>query len=328
MNQSTAESLHDSDDVDFDPIDGHFTPLARASELPPKWVIQDLIPEGLIIIAGPPKDAKKSTLTLAVMALVAGYRGRVLPPEFKSKAPGRVMVFSFEATAGEILHTARQELEIDVQDDNGIIIADRPEEFLLDDPSGKEQMLHWFDSWKPRLVVIDPLRNAHTLDEKDSGDLVRILLPLRRWAKENECAVIVVHHTRKTSPDNSVDRAFTAQDMRGSSALYGLADGVIMITPRPQPMTFTYAATFKRGKSWEKTIMLAGYETKGQRPGEALRQSDQAILRAIRGGFSKLPDIAKEANLTEKNVGERLHYLMDAGRVRFQPKEGYFAQED
>ncbi len=304
------------------PYEGHFTSLIHASALPPKWVIADLIPEGLVLVGGPPKEAKKSTLTMAVMGLVAGYEGRVLPEEFRVESPGPVLVFSFEATAGEMRYVMQNELGIQLKDDDGILVADRPEDFLLDSATGMTNILYWLDARRPRLVIIDPLRNAHTLDEKDSGDLVRILMPLRRWAKENHCAVIVVHHTRKLA-EKDADRAYTAMDMRGSSALYGLADGVIMITPRPQPMTFIYQASFKRGVPWERTIMLAAYETKGQVPGEALRPLDLTVIKILEHGFTRLDDIARESNLARQTIKERLDHLVRIGRVHHSKAGGY-----
>lgn len=304
--------MTDFEDHDYEPIEGHFTSLFNAVEIPPHWVIDGLIPEGLTVIGGPPKDAKKSTLVIAVASLVAGYKCEVLPPEFKCKSGGPVIIWSYEADAGEIKHTATKELGVKLQDDNGILVADAPEEYLLDDPNGMEQLLHWLDQRKPRLFAIDPLRNAHTLDEKDSGELVRILIPIRRWAKKNSAAALVIHHTRKLEED----KQYTAQDLRGSSALYGLADGIIMITPTSKVMQFQYNATFKRGQSWSKTLQLAAYETKGQRPGEALREVDKVILKAVdQLGKAGAKDLALQCNLSTPVVTERLAKLTLAGYV-------------
>ena len=299
------------DDSPPEPVEGHFTSLFNAVERPPSWVITDLIPEGLTVIGGPPKDAKKSTLVLAVAALTAGYKCEVLPPTFKAAQGGPALVWSYEADADEIKHTATKELLIKLEDDDGILICDTPEEYLLDDPEGMQQMLHWLDARKPRLAIIDPLRNAHSLDEKESGEIARILIPLRRWAKRNSAAVIVVHHTRKLEED----KQYTAQDLRGSSALYGLADGIIMITPlNGKPMQFQYQTTFKRGTSWNRTLQLAAYETKGQRAGEALREVDKVVLKTIEQLESaNQKQIAVTANLSVGAVGERLAFLLNNG---------------
>jgi hypothetical protein len=281
--------------------------------VPPKWVIKNLLPVGLTIIGGPPKEAKKSTLTLAMAALVAGYKCSVLPAEISEVAlPGIVMAWSFEAAAGEIRHTMEKEMLIKTPDDGGFLIADAPEEYLLDDPEGSSQIMHWLDAKKPRVAIIDPLRNAHSLDEKESGELCRILIPLRRWAKENDSAVIVVHHTRKLDEE----RSYNMQDLRGSSALYGLADGILVISPTRTPMQFNYAATFKRGGGWDKCVQLAAYETKGQRAGEALTALDRQILKVIAEGHDTIQAIMDEAHLAKDNVRARLAWLQKNRYIR------------
>lgn len=303
----------DAPDQEYVPVDGAFTSLFAATEIPPHWVIDGLIPEGLTVVGGPPKDAKKSTLVMAVAALVAGYKCEVLPAEFQCKSGGPVMLWSYEADAGEIKHAAVNELGIKLQDDNGILVCDAPEEYMLDNPESMQQLLYWLDARKPRLFVIDPLRNAHTLDEKDSGELIQILLPVRRWCKRNSAACIVVHHTRKLDED----KKYTAQDLRGSSALYGLADAIIMITPTQKPMQFVYTTTFKRGRSWEKTLQLAAYETKGQRAGEALREVEKAILKSMErlGKPAPLIDIALDSAQSTGTLGPLLVGLEQKGYI-------------
>lgn len=300
---------------EYVPVDGHFTSLGGAELVPPKWVIKDLLPVGLTLIGGPPKDSKKSTLTIAMSALIAGYECKVLPVELSEAAvQGIVMMWSFEANAGEIRHTAEKELLIPTPDDGGILVCDTPEEYLLDDPDGAAQVMNWLNAKKPRLAIIDPLRNAHSLDEKESGELARILIPLRRWAKDNDSAIVVVHHTRKLDEE----RTFRADDLRGSSALFGLADGLLMITPTRTPMQFIYAAKFKRGGGWEKNIQLAAYETKGQRPGEALTEMDKAIVRVMCAGADSVAGISDDAYLTVQQVRQRLAWMQQRGYVRIE----------
>lgn len=297
------------------PVDGYFTDVFAAKIEPPAWVIKDLLPVGLTIVGGPPKLSKKSTLTLAMAALVAGYRCAVLPEELSQvEMKGPVMMFSFEAMAGELRHTLETEMLVQGEPDAGILVADIPEEFLLDSDEGYKQIMFWLEERKPRVLIIDPLRNAHTLDEKDSGELVRILVPIRRWAKQNNCAVIVVHHTRKLEDD----REYTPDDLRGSSSLFGLCDGVIMITPTRVPMQFGYYAIYKRGGEWRKTIQLSAYETKGQRAGEALRNIDKQLLKSIEGGADTIRDIALDTSTNANTVRERLTWLADRRYVAFK----------
>lgn len=235
------------------PVEGIFTDLAEADISPPKWVIQDILPTGIMFLAGPPKTLK-STLEMAFSLTVAGIAHDVLPPEFTTATlTGPVMGLSAEATAGELRHMVEDGMKVKLPNDGRIIIADDPWSFRLDDPEGLEQILYWLDERKPRLFWLDPLRDLHHLDERDSGEMNRVLRPIQKWAKRHDSCFLVVHHMRKKANDDRTD--YTATDMRGTTALFGLADGVIVITPRPGGKLHM-TGTYKRGQGWEKTIAL------------------------------------------------------------------------
>lgn len=72
-----------------------------------------------------------------------------------------------------------------------------------------------------RLLVIDPLRQFHTGDENDSWAMTSVLQSLQTIASGHRCAVMVAHHTNKSSTLNGQgDRAGAS---RGSAAF---TDGV------------------------------------------------------------------------------------------------------
>ncbi|MBI5285361.1 MAG: AAA family ATPase [Chloroflexi bacterium] len=69
------------------------------------------------------------------------------------------------------------------------------------------------------VVIIDPLRNAHTWDENDSRDTALLTSTLDGVIARHRCALIAAHHDRKKPPmtkrDSGTDR------IRGSTALAG-----------------------------------------------------------------------------------------------------------
>jgi RecA-family ATPase len=72
-------------------------------------------------------------------------------------------------------------------------------------------------------VVLDPLRDLHTKEEDDSGEMAEVMGALRALRAVLQCAVIFVHHSHKSSKDNGSRRG--GQRMRGSSAIHGAIDG-------------------------------------------------------------------------------------------------------
>ncbi len=305
-------------DAPPEPIAGVFTELARASVIPPKWIIKNLIPVGLSVIGAPPK-ALKSTFMMAVCMLIAGVKTKVLPDDMASvDLAGRIMGFSYEASAGELLHMCEEGLGVTVPDDGSIIIADSPWDFQLDDEHGLRDLLFWLDEFKPRLVFIDPLAEAHTLDEKDAREMIRILRPLHRWAKENDAAIVIVHHTRKRGVSEEVAGAHTAADLRGSSAIFGKMDGVLIFTPHTDtPGLITIDAKFTRGKSWIRNVQFAAYGESGHKAvvSEVLDDVARMTLKLLRAGVSSHDALASSCGIGKKRLNLALDVLVRLGKV-------------
>lgn len=327
-----AESNAEHEDL-HDPIDGVFIDLFSAVREPPEFVIKDLLPVGLTFIGAPPKSGK-STQTLAMALLVAGFKCNALPP-FLSEVPetGRVFMFSAEATAGELLDMVEEGLKVKGEANEGILVADDPFQWRLDDPDGLDRLLHWLRMKRPKLVLIDPLRDFHSLEEKDSGEMNRLLRPLQRYAKEHKAAVVIVHHVRKKQKDDgsgSDDASYSPEDMRGSSALHGIADGVLMVTPLAEGYV-RMRAQFKRAPAWDRTFRVAAYQYAGEgaenggKAAEKLGEVERMVLRAVENaaqGVSGLPKqglnsvtLSGKLKLTLGRTQEAMQVLLRNGLI-------------
>ena len=303
--------------ADEEDIDGIFTDLGAAVIRPPQWVIKDLLPVGLTFLASPPKTGK-SSIIMAATCLVSGHDCRVLPPNI-SLVPleGVALVFSAEAEAGELRHMVQIGMGVSVRANKSILIADDPWAFRLDDPKpgGWTRMKYWLDIRRPRLVVLDPLRDFHAMDENDAGDMNRLLRPMRQWAIANNASVVVVHHTKKPGDTHS---QYSAKDMRGTSALFGIADGVLMCTPKDKvPNALTIEATFKRARGWTRTIQLAIYDSKDQIAGEVLTETAKSVsfLLQIHGDHT-VESMATALKKEEAGIRDALVQLKRNGLVK------------
>src|SRR5262245_36257349 len=108
------------------PLHGHFSDVFSANKSPPEFVVKGILPAGLVFMAGPPKEAYKSTLTMGLAALVAHYEHSALPQEWTPTINAPVMVFSYEADAGELRCILEDGLGVKGQANEGILICDRP----------------------------------------------------------------------------------------------------------------------------------------------------------------------------------------------------------
>jgi hypothetical protein len=64
------------------------------------------------------------------------------------------------------------------------------------------------------VLIIDPLKRIHDVDENDNSAMDLVMQQLARIADEGNCAVVVVHHTRKTAGSE-----VTADTSRGAKSV-------------------------------------------------------------------------------------------------------------
>ncbi len=77
---------------------------------------------------------------------------------------------------------------------------------------------------KPKLIILDPLINLFKGKELNSGeDMNAVLRPLQELAKETGACVLVIHHARKSSGEDSIDV------IQGSITISGVADGLLIM---------------------------------------------------------------------------------------------------
>lgn len=266
------------------PIEDAFTDVAHAELMPPQWVIQDLVPVGLTVLAGPPKKSYKSTITIVEACMAARWASTALPVWAECILGGPTMMFSYEAKAGEVRWVIEKGLRIEPQE-HRIYICDDPWAFQLHDHQSRTRLIQFLDDKKPLLVVMDPFRNMFQGDENDSSVIVECLSDVRRWLHANGAAGILVHHVSKPSKEGG--EVGGMYSMRGSSALPGLVDGMLVVEPTRQEGQITMNATFKRGESWKRTMVLGvpgyGWPSQGYEVLPEQATAAQSIWRETEG---------------------------------------------
>lgn len=270
----------------MDSIESLFVDVDSATIKPPAWVVENILPIGLTIIGGPPKLANKSIISMALAAIVTERAQHVLPVWCKlaQGMQGPVQAWSFEADSGEVKEMLEVGFGCKPKHDRSIIVARNPLDFQLDQHShddnvGVDELINWLKERDPRLAIFDPFRDMHTLDENDSAVVAKILAPIREWAHDANSAAIVVHHSTKPQAENVRHRA---HNLRGSGAVFGKADAVLMSEPHGHHEgVISVHATFKRAPKWERVLSLGcpgfGWESIGK---EILHDDTMRIIAA------------------------------------------------
>jgi hypothetical protein len=236
------------------------------------------------------------------------------------------MGWSAEATAGELRHMAAEGMKVAVREDSSIMIHKNPFQYRLDDPDAGERMLSWFEEYEPTMAFIDPLRDFHTLDEKDDGEMNRMLRPLQQWAKAHNSALLIVHHARKRN--EMTGKIYGPEDMRGTSALFGMADAILMTTPQGA-VGVTVSATFKRGRAWERQFQLGMW-------GASNKETDNLLVddtmyqtyRALRYGATSASAIATQIGSRRQVVTEVFRQLIQAGMAMREGRQVVAVDKD
>lgn len=295
----------------------NYVDVGSARTVPPEWVIENLLIKGLTVIGAPPK-AGKSTWTMVLAALIADWHCKALPRFLtKVKKPGPTLVLSAEATAGELRHTLEAGLRTKTKADGNILIMEDPTDCQLDDKDGLRNLMHDLKVLDPRLCILDPFREFHSLEEKDSAGMVKLLKPVRKWAVENDAAFAVVHHTTKPPAGDRKDWKYSGLDLRGSGAILGKVDGLLMLTPKTEGDTINVHlnAIFKRAKPFATEIRLAAWDSELQEGCEVLKPIDKTVLKAIQKGL-KLTAIQAQLQLGSRAMQEIVEKLTRNGLTR------------
>ena len=311
-------------------FDDWFEDMWDATLDPPEWVIENILPSGIVFMVAPPKTFK-STIEMAWTLAVAGESCDALPPEL-CKVPeggdGIVIGASAEATPGELRYMVEQGMGVKEGKHGRIRLLRDPWQWRLDDPGAVSKLIAKLEQVRPRLFWLDPLVDFHSLDEVDAGEMNRLLRPLQRWAKRNRACFLVVHHTRKRGGQDT-ERNLTAEDARGTSAMFGLADGLIALTPKGKNRVH-FNVTLKRGQPFEKTVTLKVWgegEATVQIDGNAKAVYETMLkLESASTGNSIMSQtvIADETGLSQSTVSRAISQLKSMGAV---DKDGFAVPE-
>ncbi|MFN7947022.1 MAG: AAA family ATPase [Blastocatellia bacterium] len=192
--------------------------LATRQYPPLRFAVPGILPEGLSILAGPPKLGK-SWLSLNLSVAVASG----------GKALGKINVES-----GDVLYLALEDGPRRLQIRLATMVNKNIPPNLhfatrwprVND-GGIEELAKWIESHPDaRLIVIDTLKMIRPPESSQRGSVYSLdydsIHPLADLAKERIC-ILVVHHTRKAAAED-----FMAS-VSGSFGLTGAADGTLVL---------------------------------------------------------------------------------------------------
>lgn len=250
MVTSVADLARSSKRFDFRTIK-NAQQLRRQEFTPIKWIVDDLLPAGSIMLAARPKMRKTWLALQLAMAIATGR-------EFLGHQcqQGEVLYLALEDNERRIQNRIRTMQRFDINPPDlsnfkyftgGVSIGANGHTYVTDQeeyermetlfPRGDEgvQALEEYIKQNPKTscVIIDTL--AHFRGDRVSRDVYesdyKAMMPITRLASKYNILVIPVTHEKKGNADRGIGGDFL-EDVSGSAGITGGVDGVISIKGR------------------------------------------------------------------------------------------------
>jgi hypothetical protein len=301
-----------------------------AQDFPPlAYTVLGVIPEGLVLLVGPPKIGK-SWFVLAV-ALAAASGGRVLGQEVPKRP---------------VLYLALEDGDRRIQDRCRKLLAGEPipPEFEYATTVEPSRILDTITTWLARHAGQSPLVVLDTLGKVMPPALVgessyqrdyRVGTALKRIADQHPGMTLLVnHHDRKAGAEDFID------SVSGTHGLAGAADTVVVLTrPRQEEggrLKVTgrdvaegeYAVRFLDGAAWTldgHDLAVAARRAREARVTAGLGDRSTDVVELVGEHSEGLTpaQVATALGMTPKAAQVYLSRALAAGRVS-RPKRGLY----
>ena len=272
---------------------------------PPRYVVADMLPQGLSILASPPKYWKSWFVLDLCLSVAAG-----------------TMFLNHQTIKSGCLYMALEDSEWRLKDRMNSILTGKeaPERFdfvtsALEIGHGLMEQLEAYIKEKPDtgLIVIDTLQKVRSPSngkETAYGTDYREIGTLKNFADRHKICMVLVHHLRKMGDDSDPFNRIS-----GTNGLMGAADTVFVMTRsnRYDDKT-TLSITGRDVESRETVIQFHKDRHRWQVLGDANWLAEQRA----RAKYSIDPIVATIKKLLDQNNGSwsgRMQDLLDAGKI-------------
>lgn len=281
---------------------------------PVRWVVPDILPEGVTIFAGKPKMGKSwLALNLAIATATGG------------RALGRIQV-----EGGGVLYLALEDNERRLQGRmskllQGGAVPDRLDlaiewQRMGDDTLGLIWLAGWIEAHNdPRLVVIDTLAKVRPPMGKSSNVYehdYNTVQGLKAISDRYNVAILIVHHVRKGTSDDPLELISGSFGLSGGvdgaivlARERGQADAVLHITGRDveeKELAMTWSADLAL---WTIVGDAAEYRMSKE------RRQILDLLNGVRDGLSP-KDIADALQRSPGGIKKMLRDMLEDGQVK------------
>lgn len=310
---NTGKAKNIFDTLPFTPKGYTAEQLVNMEIQPIKYVVDDLLLEGVFILAASPKVGK-SWLTLQMAHAIAS---------------GTEVLSRRVPTAGDVLLLALEDNERRMKnrfEKLGLSLMSEDQRSRIEihhewprvGAGGAEHIEAWLQAHPGALFVVvdvlEQLRPARSAKVNPYSEDYESLVALKRLATQYRVAIVVVHHTRKAESYDPL------QLVSGTQGLTGAADG-IMVLDRPRGDSsgtlHVMARDLERDGAFAVEFNDGQWSMVGPAGLVAAGAAQQAVLDCLRDASEPLKrnEIATEVGKKGDAVSHVLRKLIEQGKV-------------
>lgn len=287
--------------------------LIRTEFKEPRWAIQNILPEGLTVLAGHPKIGK-SWLAFSLSLAISGG----------GKALG-----NFDTSYGEVLYLALE--------DNQRRLKGRLEKLMLSqnyaglknlhlsesiprfDKGGMQQLEEWLNRYPNCILVIidtlarfSPALNTR-LNSYDNDS--RVLAELQRLALGRRIALVFITHLRKQQSNDPLEQVM------GSMGITGTADSIWLLKRGRNECLGTLSITGRDIEEQELALQFEKDTCQWTSLGDAARhqlgQERKKIIEYLEESRVQAgpKEVAQALNMKEGNVKNLMRKMHASGQI-------------
>ena len=199
------------------------------------WVFgRRFIRRSVTLTVAPPGMAKTLLSMHEGIAIAVGIEWAGIPVHER----GPVWIYNAEEDSDELhrrLFGVLDHMDVDISavtsqifmnsgaDDRPLVIAARDREGAVVAMPDVDACIEHIRKLGVKLLIVDPFVETHEVDENSNPQIRAVAAMFRKIAQEGDCAVNLVHHTRKPQAGSTDGHAGNMDTARGAGALVGVA---------------------------------------------------------------------------------------------------------
>lgn len=188
------------------------TLFSEVQSRPVQWLWRPYIPIGKVTFLQGDPNSGKSTMMMNIVAELS--KGGAMPD---GTALGRPQKIIYQCSEDDAEDTIKPRLEVCGADCRNIAFIDEGVhgDLTMED----ERLREAIESFRPRLLVIDPIQ-AYVENDSDLMRASKARRLMRRagiWASKYECAIVVIGHYNKDSGKKDLYRGLGSVDLVASA---------------------------------------------------------------------------------------------------------------